>query len=197
MSHCHPTLPIPPATMPSISVATAMVAPDPVSAAPYGSAAGTGHQVHCLWFHCLEWGEYKHHNIERKWCIGLWWPLFNGLMQQPTINWKVEFVICGDVVMGEEAQLCWSALGSVVPLFGATTQNNRKNREMGGALTWGGRLLIMTKWHNNQPSVGIRGSEEVGAEAQLGRHAWGGALSHCLGWQLEQQQKCGSPVVIL
>ncbi len=53
---------------------------------------------------------------------------------------------------------------------------------MGGPLALDGHHL--TGGHNNQPKVVVNGEGGVREETRLGRNVWG-ALSHCLGRQME------------
>ena len=54
----------------------------------------------------------------------------------------------------------------LVPLFGATKSDPSTNREMGGALTLGGRGS--TENNNNQLGVGVGGGKDVGEDARVG-----------------------------
>jgi len=106
-------LTLPSATLPSIFTETFTMAPDLSVAAPYGSAAGAVRRVRSchFGFPCFERGNNKHRKNERKWCIGLWLPPFDGLVpKQPTCG------VCSEVVMREEAQPGWSAWGGRHPI---------------------------------------------------------------------------------
>ena len=72
-------------------------------------------------------------------------------------------------------------------MFGETKW--KKKREMGGTLALGSHHFI--KRHNNQPTVTVQGSYEVGEEAQLWWSVWGDIIE--LIWatnRIERRQSC-------
>ena len=67
------------------------------------------------------------------------------------------------------------ALAVVGLLFGGGVEvTESKNRERGGALALGGRLLMKTR--NNQINVGSKVGRGFGEGARPGRNVWGGWL---------------------
>ncbi len=75
------------------------------------------------------------------------------------------------------ARRAWSGLAArwLVHLFGATKRDASKNREMGVALSLGGRHLIGR--YNNQIGFGDRGRRDVGEEVLPGWSVWGDVMA--------------------
>ena len=66
---------------------------------------------------------------------------------------------------------------------------------MGGPLALDGRRLM--GGHNNQPKVVVNSEGGVREETRPGRNVWG-SLSHCLGWDINQQKnrEMGGPFAL-
>jgi hypothetical protein len=81
--------------------------------------------------------------------------------------------------VGEETGLGQNVWGGWLPVIWGV-------REMGRPLALDGRRLI--GGHNNQPKVDVNGEGGVREETRPGRNVWG-ALSYCLGRQMEASNK--------
>ena len=96
-----------------------------------------------------------------------WWPsLFMGRLSAPPTNGAA-------ASYRSHARRPWSGLAAqwLVCLFGAPKRDASKNREMGGALDLGGRLLMMA--YNNQPRISGSNNGDVRAEARGQESTWG------------------------
>jgi hypothetical protein len=88
--------------------------------------------------------------------------------------------------IGEEARLGQNVWGGRLPIIWGVELIDKKYREIGRTVDLDGGHLM---WgHNNQPKVVVDGEGGVREETQPGRSVWG-ALSHCLGRQMEASKK--------
>jgi hypothetical protein len=176
-----PQSPYPPAALPSLSPWAEQSCPQiilPLLSNKCAQVTSRQAPAHCRWFACLGGQNERHQKIEKgESDLALGGRCFKCLNNNQMGD--------GDNVrgcIGEEARLGRNVWGGRQPVVWGVELIDEKNREMGGPLALDGRCLM--GGHNNQPKVVVNGEGGVREETQPGQKVWG-ALSHCLGRQME------------